>query len=35
LDTRKSVRPPDAFIAKPIDQNEFLETVRSVLSKSD
>lgn len=33
LDSRKSIPPPDAFIAKPIDREKFLETIRTVLDQ--
>lgn len=32
LETRTQVPPPDAFIAKPIDQEELLKVVRDLLS---
>lgn len=32
LDTRKSVPPPEGFLAKPIDRQEFLELVANVLA---
>jgi CheY-like chemotaxis protein len=32
LETRRQVPPPDAFIAKPIDQDELLQAVRKLLS---
>jgi len=32
ISTRKQVPPPEAFLAKPIDKQEFLETVAKVLS---
>lgn len=31
LDSRKQVPPPEAFVAKPINQEEFLETIRKIL----
>jgi len=31
LETRRQVPPPDAFIAKPIDQDELLKVVRELL----
>ena len=33
LGTRKHVPPPEGFLAKPIDQEEFLRTVSSVLER--
>jgi CheY-like chemotaxis protein len=32
LSTRKQVPPPEAFFSKPIDRQEFLETVARILS---
>ncbi len=32
LDTRKHVPPPEGFLAKPIDRQEFLELVARVLA---
>jgi len=32
LDTRKHLPPPEAFLAKPIDRQEFLDTVAGVLA---
>ncbi len=32
LDSQKQVRPPDAFVPKPIDRDNFLKTVESLLS---
>jgi len=32
LSTRKQVPPPEAFLSKPIDQQEFLDTVARVLA---
>ncbi len=32
LETRKQVPPPDAFIAKPIDQDELLKVIRDLLA---
>jgi CheY-like chemotaxis protein len=32
LDTRKKVPPPDAFVAKPIERQAFLDTVARVLA---
>jgi len=32
LDTRKHLAPPEAFLAKPIDRQEFLATVAGVLA---
>jgi len=32
ISTRKQVPPPEAFFAKPIDKQEFLDTVARVLS---
>jgi len=32
LDTRKRVPPPEGFLAKPIDRQEFLDTVAGVLA---
>lgn len=32
LDTRKHVPPPEGFLAKPIDRQEFLDTVAGVLA---
>lgn len=34
LSTRKHVPPPEGFLAKPIDQQEFLRTVSSVLERA-
>ncbi len=34
LSTRKHVPPPEGFLAKPIDQQEFLETVARVLARA-
>lgn len=31
LETRRQVPPPDAFIAKPIDQDELLKAIRNLL----
>jgi len=31
LDSQKQVRPPEAFVPKPIDQQVFLNTVSSIL----
>jgi len=31
ISTRKQVPPPEAFFAKPIDKQEFLETVAKIL----
>jgi len=33
LDTRKRVPPPEGFLAKPIDRQEFLDTVAGVLAR--
>ncbi len=32
ISTRKQVPPPDGFLAKPIDQQEFLDTIARILS---
>jgi len=32
LSTRKQIPPPEAFIAKPIDQKEFLDTIGKLLA---
>jgi CheY-like chemotaxis protein len=32
LDTRKRVPPPEGFLAKPIERQEFLDTVAGVLA---
>ena len=34
LDTQKQVPPPNAFVAKPIDQQAFLKTVQEVLGSA-
>ncbi len=34
LSTRKHVPPPEGFLAKPIDRQEFLDTVARVLATS-
>jgi len=34
ISSRKQVPPPDAFIAKPIDRDAFLETVNRLLKTS-
>jgi CheY-like chemotaxis protein len=33
LETRRQVPPPDAFMAKPVDQDELLRVVRELLSR--
>lgn len=33
ISTRKQIPPPEGFLAKPIDRQEFLATVASILSK--
>ncbi len=32
INTRKQVPPPEAFLAKPVDKQEFLDTVARILS---
>jgi CheY-like chemotaxis protein len=32
ISTRKQVPPPEGFLAKPIDKQEFLNTIRKILS---
>ena len=32
ISTRKQVPPPEAFLSKPIDKQEFLDTVAGILS---
>jgi len=32
ISTRKQIPPPEAFLSKPIDQQEFLDTVARVLA---
>jgi CheY-like chemotaxis protein len=32
ISSRKSVPPPDAFVAKPIDRDELLKEIRNLLS---
>jgi two-component system cell cycle response regulator DivK len=34
LSTRKQVPPPEGFLAKPIDQREFLEMIAAILTGS-
>ncbi|MFC1601019.1 response regulator [Candidatus Sumerlaeota bacterium] len=31
LSTRKQIPPPDAFVAKPIDRDKFIQTIRDAL----
>jgi CheY-like chemotaxis protein len=35
LSTRKQVPPPEGFIAKPIDREKFLKTIRQILSERE
>jgi len=34
ISTRKQVPPPDGFLSKPIDKQEFLDTIAKLLSKN-
>ena len=34
ISTRKQIPPPEGFLAKPIDKQEFLDTIASILSQA-